>query len=924
MRLPKLYNGKERFFFFFSYNGIYQDRQETKADVNRTVPKMAWRQGDFSDLQALDAVKYTIYDPRSARQEGNRVVRMPFPGNKGIPVLNPLYKFYAPLYPEPNDVPGLVSREGVYNYLAVGMRKGWKFNSVVNRYDYTIAERHRLTGRWYWNHALESAYDWTYDTMLGLHASGLTRINKGGGGNYIWTIGNKDVLDIGASWHRYSDGNTRPIQTRFKPTDVGLPAYVDAKAGPHTTLPYVNLGGVESVGAAYPAITGRGTTLELKASLISIRGNHSLKYGWEERRYWYTSAGPGYSSGAFTFNQLYMRAADNTTTASDLGLGWAAFMMGAPSAMSIDTNDSGYWSTRYRTFYVQDDWRISKRLRLLPGLRYEREGGITERFNRGISGGFLFDAKLSFTDAVQAAYARNALPELPAAQFQVLGGSEYLGTREKMFTNGTHFLLPRIGAVYQLTGKTVVRGGYGWYYDTLNVNNTRPSQYGFSQSTNTVISDDNGLSFCCGVGPVANLAANRNPLVDPFPVRVDGTRFDIPYGNRLGLVALAGRGFSFTPREFSPAWQQRWRIGIQREISRDMVVEFYYNGTYSKIPVTQPVSFLPKQYWATGNIRNQTVDDNLNRNVPNPFHISNLSDLQTANAVLYNYLRTQSFFTSTTIRKHQLLRAYPHVNGLNGLRPGVSFSDSRGGTDFHEWVARMERRFSRGFQSVVTYTRAASETQDYYHDEFDLAPSWRPNNLVRSHHFVWSAIYELPFGKGRTWIQSGPLQHPVGGWQLSWIYQYQSGPATSWGKRFFYGDLSKIGDLFEHDAVHSKDIHVWFDPRIVYTASGPVPQGFAGFEGRSAFQPGTYHVRMFPTLLDALRADGFRNWDLKVLRKFRITERLSTTFSLDLLNATNHTNFSPPNTDPTSGNFGRVTDQFGASRMLQFNLRLDF
>src|SRR5439155_19424159 len=88
VRLPKIYNGKDKLFFFFSYNGIYQAKAETTSDINRTVPKENWKQGDFSDLLPLDATKYQIYDPRSASLQNGRVVRTPFPGNQGIPVLN--------------------------------------------------------------------------------------------------------------------------------------------------------------------------------------------------------------------------------------------------------------------------------------------------------------------------------------------------------------------------------------------------------------------------------------------------------------------------------------------------------------------------------------------------------------------------------------------------------------------------------------------------------------------------------------------------------------------------------------------------------------------------------------------------------------------------------------------------------------------
>jgi hypothetical protein len=236
----------------------------------------------------------------------------------------------------------------------------------------------------------------------------------------------------------------------------------------------------------------------------------------------------------------------------------------------------------------------------------------------------------------------------------------------------------------------------------------------------------------------------------------------------------------------------------------------------------------------------------------------------------------------------------------------------------------VERRFSKGFQTSGMYTRAYNYEQDFYANEFDAGPTYRPSDQVRPHRLVWSAILEMPFGKGRKWMTRHPIQHVVGGWQLSWVYQYQSGPATTWSNRFFYGDVNNIGSLFKHDDVQSKDMHVWFDPAIAYRGTGAVPSGFQGFEGRSAQQPGTFHTRVFPTRLDVLRADPLRMWDVKILRRFRIRENWNTTFSADLLNATNHTIFEAPVTDPTNTNFGRVTGQFGLSRRIQLNWRMDF
>ncbi len=920
---------RDKIFFFVSYNGIYQKKAEDTDAINRDVPKMAWRQGDFSDLLAIDPVKYTVYDPRSARLEGGRVVRTPFPGNRGVPILNPLYKFYEPLYPKPNDVPGLVSPEGFRNWYAAAMPKDERFNSIVNRFDYNISERHRLFGRWYWNHRLADEYDWTYPTARGLHTNGLVRINKGGGGNYIWTLSSTSVLDIGLSLTRFNEGSERPVQLQYKPSDVGLPSYLDDKAGDLHVLPRLEFVELEDFGAGYPVIGTRGTTGIARVQMTTVKGSHSLKYGWDERRYWTTTGGPGYTSGRFYFDNRYVKQRDDTTTAAHQGLEWAAFMMGLPYNMTIDTNDSAFWSTRFRALYIHDDWRLTNKLHLNVGLRYEREAGITERFNRGIAGGFLYDYRPVFADLAEAAYAKNPLPMLPPSEFKVRGGTEYLGTTHKTFTDGTHHFLPRVGLAYQLNSKTVLRGGYGWYYDTFNSNNNnRPSQDGFSKSTSTILTTDNGLTFCCGVGPVANLSASLNPLVDPFPVRADGTRFDAPYGNTLGPLIRQGRNWDFFPRDFEPDWQQRWRVGVQREITAHMVIEVAYSGALSKIGWNniQRVNYLPAQYWATGNVRNQAVDDAMNKSVPNPFHISNLAPLKDTHPQVYNYLSTVGFFTSKTLRVHNLLRAFPNMGtgNLRGLRPGLDYKDSRGENRYHDLQVVFNRRFTRGFQTTAMYTYASGEESDYYHNEFDDEPSFRPQNALRPHRFVWSAVWELPFGKDRRWVTSGPLQHIVGGWQLSWVYQFQNGPPTEWGNRFFYGDINKLADLFNHSDVHSKDIHAWFEPKIAYTGSGDIPAGFQGFEGRSKLQPGNFHVRVFPTRLAELRADGIRNWDVKVKRAIRLTEQWRVTFDVDLLNATNHTNFGAPVTDPTNRDFGRVTSQNGLSRIIQFNLRIEF
>ncbi len=170
---------------------------------------------------------------------------------------------------------------------------------------------------------------------------------------------------------------------------------------------------------------------------------------------------------------------------------------------------------------------------------------------------------------VRAAYAANPVPELPASQFLGTGGTAYLGTGDyPTATGGVTNWLPKVGVVYSLNNKTVIRGGFGMYADTLNASNDRPQRTGFNQATATPISNDNGLTFCCGVGAIDGLATGRTVMNDPFPVRPasGNTRFDDPYKSTLSSFPLYNTDAQLFQWDHKPAMQSRWRIGFQREI----------------------------------------------------------------------------------------------------------------------------------------------------------------------------------------------------------------------------------------------------------------------------------------------------------------------------------------------------------------------
>src|SRR5262249_42116235 len=156
--------------------------------------------------------------------------------------------------------------------------------------------------------------------------------------------------------------NKLTIPFQYKPSDVGLPAYLDAKAGGKTILPTMSFSGYETLGRNVPVFT-RYRILTAKVDISHVRGKHSLRGGFDERQHFRTITAGGNTSGAFAFSNQYTRRNDDTfTPAGDLGLSWAAFMMGLPDSMSVATNDTFATHTPYYAWYVQDNWRLS------PGL----------------------------------------------------------------------------------------------------------------------------------------------------------------------------------------------------------------------------------------------------------------------------------------------------------------------------------------------------------------------------------------------------------------------------------------------------------------------------------------------------------------------------------------------------------------------------
>lgn len=913
--IPKIYNGRNKLFSFFSYNGFIDVKTEDPSNFNKTVPTMANRAGDFSQLLQVDPVRYQIYDPFSVRRDPDRAghwIRDPMSGNI-IPKSrfnNPVYNSYVKFYPAPNNDPTDPRQEPRNNYLAFATPYNWDYRAYQHRIDYNASSKHRFFGRWSWNEFFEDRGDWTYSTLRGLNSNGLNRKNQGATVDWTWTVNARTVLDAAVAANEYTDGSRQPVPMSFKPSDAGLPAYLDEWAGDQHILPQMSVGGYTSVSPGGVPSYSRFRVYSLTSSVTQVRRDHSIKAGYDSRMHFRTGGGGGNTSGNFGFNNNYTRRNDDSfTPPGDLGLSWAAFIMGLPNSMSIAANSATYaMFSPYHGTYVQDTWRAHRRLTVSLGLRLEYEGGGTERYDRMI-GYFDRTAKIFVSDTAENFYRSNPTPLRDPAMFQVRGGVTFPGVGEtpRNYIQGQWMLMPRVAFAWQSSARTVIRGGVGTYYDTLNVTNSGPNQTGFNRSTSTTVETNFGQNWLVG-DPMHGVS----PLTDPFPVRANGTRYDSSTNGQLGIDTVTGRGYTFTDYPTERARQFRWRLGGQHQLGRDMVFGVTYAGSYSDhVYVTLDLNPVPAEFWSHGNTRNTAVASLLNGGVANPFRLANFPTLATDNPVLYADMFGQGFFRNSTVSRGQLLKPFPQMTGLSQSNAPL------GRVRTHGVEVTFNRRFSKGFTMNAGYTGTQARTADWLPNSFDRVPAWRESNSSRPHRVTATGIYQLPFGNRRPFLKHGMLSKLAGGMQLAGTFEWQPGPLLDFGNIFYYGDPANI-------RLSDPTLAQWFNTAGM--SCNDKPDTLSGFERCAARGPDSYQVRFFPTRLAGLRRDQTKQVNANLQREIPLyKERARMTIRVDMLNVFNRSQFDSPSTDPMNTNFGRVTQQSSAiNRFLQFQARVQF
>jgi hypothetical protein len=862
--LGKVYDGRNKTFWTYAYEGITDAAPD--AAYSFAVPTAKERQGDFSDLLKLGP-QYQIYNPFTTTPVGNgRFSRQPFPDNIIPPNLfNKTGQSIMSALPLPNQAG---SADGSDNWYTPGPSSD-TFYSHLARIDHSISEKHRFFVRGNVNHRIQD-----YLRFFNNDANGslFYRRNRGLTFDDVYIFSPSFLMNVRYSYTRFYQGDD-PVTRQ---ADLGALGFSST---------FINqIRAIDPRGLKFPSVTSDGRTEmsrvsysfryddthDTAANFTRVIRNQSIRFGTGFRTYRENSFDFGQASGNFAFTSGgWVSGPFDNSPGAPMGQGFAAMLLGLPNTGYVDVNGNYAEQSRIWSLYVHDDWKITSRLTLNLGLRYELEFPTTERYDRTVVN-FDNTTPSPLQDAARANYAANPIAQIPPDQFRVLGGLRFAGVNgnpRTLWNMDKNNFMPRFGFAYALSSTTVLRGGIGIFYDQLGILRRNVSQTGFNRSTDFVASLDNGQTFIAD-------------LTNPFP-----NGFNAPVGAGLGLMTNAGQGISFPNPDLVLPHMRRWEVSVQHQLPHQSVIELAYVGNRgSDLRSNRQLNAIPRQYLSTSAVRDQATVDFLSAQVPNPFFP----------------MLPKTSLSGATVSRSQLLRPYPQFTS-------VTADTNEGYSDYHSLQTRFEKRLSAGYTVNLSWTWSKFLEATSFLNETDANPERVISDQDRTHRIVLSGLWELPFGKGRRFAGSahGVVGKLIEGWQAQTIYQYQSGAPLGFGNAIFTGDIASL-----RLPSSERTIYRWFDTST-------------GFERNTSRQLAS-NLRVLSSRFSSIRGDAMNNWDLSLVKNTGITENVRLQFRTEFINAFNHAQFASPNTTPTSGSFGRVTATSQWPRTIQFGLKLLF
>ncbi|HEY1950942.1 MAG TPA: TonB-dependent receptor [Bryobacteraceae bacterium] len=879
--IPHVYNGRNRTFFFFSYEGL---RWVQGYPVTASLPTNAQRAGDFSGTRNQSGQLITIYDPASTVPNSSApgtYTRSAFPGNR-IPTsrqdpvaLNIMS--HLPL----GNLPG-APFTGANNFTSDSSAPLVK-DAYSPRVDHAFNDNNKLFAR-----ASINQTDTGRPLLYGKDSLAATPINaqneydnsRQATANFTSVLSPSTILELSSSFVRYTLNRITPA-VGFNPVDLGFPSYLNQlQPALSPCFPVVAVSGLgvpllaSGVGGGFIGSCGvlddGYDNFNNYGNLTRTIGSHTLKFGGRFTVKRFNTNRNSVANSSYTFTPSLTQGPNPLAASSTGGLAYASYLLGLGTG-SITTNGPGE-ALLYRAYggFVQDSWKATSKLTLNMGIRWDHSSPWAERYNRITS--------LDFTSP----------SPLSVPGFNLTGGLQFPGVNglsRGQYNSSWGDIAPRFGFAYMLKPTTVLRGGFGIFYgpptpNAFNGNSIPISGY---QSSTAWIGSIDGLT-------------PTNYLSNPYP-----NGFTRATGSSLGLGTLLGNAIVGLDREHLDPASYQWNFGIQQSLPGQFVLEAAYAGSRGlHLDGDLNYNALPNQDLALGS--------KLTTKVTNPF---------------YGLLPAGSALNTPTISYGQLLLPHPQFSAV------TSGDASYGSSIYHAFELTVRRRVANSLSILASYTFSKliddvpNPTETGFPGESITGTAFQDPNNRRSERalapfdapqsFTVNTYYDLPFGHGHSLLANkGTWTQVLGNWRIAGITTYRSGvplglTTASNTLGSFEGTQRPNwnGDTQTVDGSISNRLNDYFNT-AAFTAPAPYTYGNVG------------------RLLPSLRGPGIVNLDISLDKEFSVFERVRLQFRAEAFNSLNHPQFGLPGTVIGSSTAGVISQQVNLPRDIQFALKLIF
>lgn len=851
---------KNKLFNFFS---LERWRVGYPGSYVSTVPTALERGGDFSQSYNIDGGIKTIYDPFTTKLDAatGAVTRVPFAGNR-VPT-NRFDPLSAGLVKDFWDANGPGDNITRVNNFKVGYTEVYNYYNFSDRVDYNINDHWKVYGRIGKYFTDDLAPNATPNKSQLFVPTGTSRGSTQISGDAIWSASPRTVVNFHGDWHKVIDAY---VSTPLPEAGWGAiwasnswyKSYQDASPGVPVYFPNFNIGGV--------GFGGRGFYWDQKpegmaynAKISQQRGSHFLKAGIEHRRgYGVTFVG---NTSNFYFPTELTAETFNTPDVKHNGMGFATFLLGALDGSSqMIGGPAPDPHIKYWGMFLQDDWKVSRRITINMGIRNEYESAWYDP-NHNMSQGLNLNLPVPEMQA--------NLPKIPTAASSLMGSSSYKWNGMWEWTSDSHpgmwdpqklSLVPRFGVAIKVSDTTALRLGYARYLSPYEMVLSQAPVSGFETVSFLEPPFFGMKSYQNTAGLLSGVP--QQTISNPYPSTVNP--LIAPNGKAAGsAVGRGGTALLRYPQNMQKSRNDRFNVNFQRQFKGQVVgsVTYFFN--------------LGNQHYTYAlNNRDPRIDvaqqNAINTTVDNPF---------------YNYLTPAVFpgplRNQKTVSLASLLTQYPHYGGL--FEVGRLGAAER----YHSLEIKAQKAFAKGWNFLAAYVYIREKAQTTGLNELDTYQNnlqYLNSNQPRQ-HITMAGTYELPFGRGRMMGADMPklADALVGGWKLT-------GNST-----FFTGSILRFGKMN-------------YNGQPV-TVDNPSPGMWFNTAAFSKIAANTSVIRTNPIQFDNLTGPNYFMLDATLSKDLKITEKVRTELKMAAFNALNRLNRGNPNMDVNSSQFGQALYQ---------------